>query len=105
MNSLMESSRGFGLYQSLWCRISGRNRYLGGSEGEARNGRYAELNKHSLSDDKPCSRNSAPNDDEGSGAWGFIALVLPVLVPPLATHSFEILYVLVIIITRIPPCT
>ena len=90
------------VYQFILCRISGRNRCLGGSEGEARNGRYAELNKHCLSDDKPCYRNSATNDDEGSGAWASVALDQPVLVPSIATHSFENLCVLIVIITRIP---
>ena len=77
--SLCWSCRGdLSVYKIILCRISGRNRYLGGSEGEARNGRYAEPDKHFLSDDKPCSTNSATNDDKGSGAWGFVALVLPV---------------------------
>ena len=91
------------VYKIILCRVSGRNRYLGGSEGEARDGRYAEPNKHFLSDDKPCSTNSATNDDEGSGAWGFVALVLPVLVPLIATHPFGVPYIPIFIITRIPP--
>lgn len=49
------------------------------------------------------SRNSATNDDEGSGAWGSIAFVLPVLLSSLASHSFGNLYVLILIITRTPP--
>ena len=74
MESVVQTRLRIGLvYQYISCRISGRNRYLGASEGEARNGRYAELNKHFLSDDKPCNKNSATNDDEGSGAWASIA--------------------------------
>ena len=95
---LMELSREFErLFQYILCRISGTGHL------EARNGRYAEPNKHFLSDDKPYSRNSSTNDDEGSGAWGSIALVLPVLLSFIASHSFENLYVLIVIITRTPP--
>lgn len=61
---LIESSRDFErLSQYILCKILGKEPLSGGSEGEARNGRYAELNKQFCSDDKPCNRNSATNDD------------------------------------------